>query len=216
MILGWGLLLCGIWASSVSAQKMIVLPPNVDYLTQCKSTDQHEALLSGLGRNIYFNMKSSIEKFNSLKKSQKKQLRYKALDIVSACCQDNRKIEKFYDDVKPESEKLENVCEKHQSNVIVWAEFEPRFKKKLVEAMNEQTDCYIGIRLSVYENGGQIRSKALALKYKYDFNAFSGKAQADVSEAIISLLKEIHFEKHDDPDSNDNSDTVQQAMPGIL
>ena len=208
-------LLCGAWVWPAVAQQMIILPPDVDYINERKSGDPYDTVFAGLGKNIYFNMKSSVAKFNSLKKSRQNQLHYKALSIVSACSRDNWKIEKFYSRVKPDTKKLQRVCEKHDSQIIIWAEFEPGFKKKIKEATEEETDCFIGIKLSIYENGGPVRSKALALKYKHDFNAFSGKTQTDVSNALIRLLKTIHFDKTDGPEYEYAPDTVQQSIPGV-
>lgn len=186
-------LTCLIWFSPVVAQEVIILPPDVNYVNPCETTDQYDAVYAGLGKNIYFNMKSSIEKFNNLRKARERQIQYKAVSIVSACCRDNWKIDRFYENVKSHSEKLEKVCEKHQSDLIVWAEFEPDYKKKLIESFQKKKDCFIGLNLSVYIHDGPTRSKAMALKYKHDFNTFSGKTQKAVADALVDLLKGIHF-----------------------
>lgn len=187
-----------VWTFPAAAKKMIILPPNVDYYGQCKETGQYEVFYEGLGRSLYFHMKSSIERFNNLDEARKKQLRYRALAIVSACCRDNWKIEMFYNRVTGDPEKLQNACEKYQSDIIVWVEFEPGYKEKLIKSLNQGKDCFLGLDLKAYVKGYGIHTMPVVLAYKHQINAFSPESQRAVSGAVFGMLKELYFEQQKD------------------
>lgn len=196
LILGM-LLICSFWPSQVFAKhkNMIVVPPKVDYESPCENKGECALLYAGVGRNIYFNMKSSIERFNNLDKAKENQLRYKALTIVSPGCRDNWKIERFHKEVINSREKLINVCEKFQSNLVIWAELGSEYKKKLDKAIREDEDCFLYLTLKVYEAGeGKILSRSLVLTFTPKYNALELGSQQRISDAVLEIIEGIHFE----------------------
>ncbi|MFW6099752.1 MAG: hypothetical protein ACOC90_00060 [Bacteroidota bacterium] len=140
-------------------------------------------------------MKSSIERFNNLDKAKENQLRYKALTIVSPGCRDNWKIERFHKEVINSREKLINVCEKFQSNLVIWAELGSEYKKKLDKAIREDEDCFLYLTLKVYEAGeGKILSRSLVLTFTPKYNALELGSQQRISDAVLEIIEGIHFE----------------------
>lgn len=190
-----GLLICTFWVPHVFAGTMIVVPPPVDYEVTCEDEGPKYALLYAVvGKNIYFNMKSSIKRFNSLDRAKAEQLHYKALTIVSPGCQDNWKIERFHDKVIGSRKKLTNACEKFQSDLVIWAELDPGYKKKLNNSLKKSENCSLSLSLYAYEKGTwEILSRNLVLTFKPEYNTLELMSQKRISDTVLDLIEEIHF-----------------------
>lgn len=190
-----GLFACCLWAPHVFAGNMIVVPPLADYDLMCEDKGPKDALLyAGVGKSIYFNVKSSIKRFNNLDRAKEKELHYKALTIVSPGCQDSWKIVKFHGEVIGSRKKLRNACKKFQSDIVIWAELDPDYKERLHDSLKNSEDCTLNLALYAYEKGEwEILTRDIVITFKPERNSLEIGSQQRISDASLDLMEEIHF-----------------------
>lgn len=191
-------------SSYALAEQAILVPPDLLYpkggdeeecvgnqgadcyeIRQCQklSRNRNALMIGELGRSVYFSLGSGLRKFNEDPLARGRGTRFRVKALAYPSCANFSKIKKFYKSASTPGF-LEGVFEKHNVELIVWADFPSSVIRKCQSQKSGL--CHVPLQLFFATDSSLVKKEIIL-----EFEAGQGKFTRDSCNLISAEVEEF-------------------------